>query len=296
MKIAVTGASGLIGTALVAELRSEGHEVLRLVRRVPDAVDEVAWDPRAGTVDLAGLRGIDAAVHLAGAGVGDKRWTAAYKKTLLDSRVEGTTTLSRALASLEPLPRVLVSASGMSYYGSTGERAVDESAPRGDTFLADVAARWEAATAPASDAGIRVALARTSLVAARHGGAFQRLLLATKVGLGGRLGPGTQWWSLISLRDQVRALRFAVDNDAISGPMNVAADAARQVDVARKVSALLHRPHFAPAPAFALNALLGGVSIEILGSIRVVPRALTDAGFSFLDPDVDAVLATLVDA
>lgn len=290
MKIAITGASGLIGTALVADLRADGHDVLRLVRRPVAAPDEVRWDPAAGTVDTAGLRGVAAGVHLAGAGVGDHRWTAAYRRTILESRTTGTHTFASALAQLDPLPHVLVSASGMSFYGETGDRVIDESARKGDTFLADVADAWERATAPAQAAGIRVAHARTSLVAARSGGAFERLLLAAKLGAAGKLGSGQQWWSVISLRDEVRALQFLIDTPDVSGPVNLAADAARQADVARRLATLLHRPSILPAPSFALRAVLGGVSAEILGSIRLEPRKLREHGFTFLDPSVDAVL------
>ncbi len=293
MKIAITGASGLIGTALVTSLRGDGHEVLRLVRRPAGAPDEVSWDPAAGTADLGALTGVEAGVHLAGAGVGDHRWTAAYRHTILESRTSGTRAFSLALAQLDPLPRVLVSASGMSFYGDTADRVVDESAPKGDTFLADVADAWERATMPAAAAGIRVAHARSSLVAAREGGAFERLLLAAKLGAAGRLGSGQQWWSVISLRDEIRALRFLIDTPQISGPVNLAADAARQIEVARRLAALLHRPSVVRAPSFALKALLGGVSVEILASIRVEPRKLREHGFTFLDPDVDSVLRGL---
>ncbi len=203
MKIAITGASGLIGTALVPTLRAQGHDVLRLVRRSATAADEVTWDPTAGTVDLAALKGTDAVIHLAGAGVGDHRWTDAYKRTILDSRVQGTGAIARAVAALDPAPSVLISASAIGYYGDTGDDAVDESGPKGVGFLADVVEQWEAAADPARAAGIRVVHPRTGLVVAGKGGAWGRMLPLFKLGVGGRLGSGKQWWSFISLTDQV---------------------------------------------------------------------------------------------
>ena len=208
MRVAVTGASGLIGSALVPALRARGHEVIRLVRRAPAAADEVRWDPRTGDVDLAGLAGVDGIIHLAGAGVGDKRWTDAYKAEILDSRVQGTTTIARAAAALDPKPSVLVSGSAIGYYGDTGDAVVDESFPPGEDFLARVCTLWEAATAPAEQAGVRVAHLRTGLVIGR--GALLVRVLGTvfRFGLGGRMGSGRQYWPWISLRDEVGAIRF----------------------------------------------------------------------------------------
>lgn len=221
MRIAVTGASGLIGSALVPHLRAGGHDVIRLVRRPASAPDEVTWDPTTGTVDLDGLAGTEGIVHLAGAGVGDHRWTDDYKREILDSRVDGTHTIVKAMTSLDPLPRVLVSASAIGWYGDTGDRIVDETAPAGTGFLADVVRAWEAAADPARTAGIRVVHPRTGLVVAGNGGAWARMFPLFRLGLGGKLGDGRQYWSWISLQDEIRALEFLLERDDLSGPVNL---------------------------------------------------------------------------
>lgn len=291
MRIAITGASGLIGSALVPSLREQGHEVVRLVRRPATAADEVTWDPAGGTVG-SGLEGIDAAINLAGAGVGDKRWTRAYKKEIRDSRVLGTITLARAMARLDKQPQVLVNGSAIGYYGDAGPQPVDEDSPPGEGFLADVVVDWEKATSPASDAGIRVVHARTGLVASADGGAFGRLMPIFRYGLGGRVGSGEQYWSFISLRDEIRALEFCLDNASLQGPVNlVAPQAITNKDVTKALSASLHRPAFLPVPALALKAALGEFADDILASQNVVPRRLTEAGFTWLDPTIDEALA-----
>lgn len=295
MRIAVTGASGLIGSAVVPALRERGHEVIRLVRRTPSAPDEVRWDPEAGEVDLAGLNGIDGVIHLAGAGVGDKRWTPAYKRTILLSRVNGTDTIARAMAHLEPRPRVLVSGSAIGYYGDTGDREVTEASPQGAGFLADVVAHWEAAAAPAQEAGIRVAFARTGLVVSDDGGAWKRLLPIFRLGLGGRIGSGRQYWSFISLRDEVTALIDLVEQDRYVGPVNLTAPVAvTNTEVTAAMGRVLGRPTVLPVPAFALKIALGEFSSDVLGSQRVVPTVLEQHGFTWADPSIDdAIRATL---
>lgn len=295
MRIAVTGASGLIGSAVVPALRERGHEVIRLVRRTPSAPDEVRWDPEAGEVDLAGLNGIDGVIHLAGAGVGDKRWTPAYKRTILLSRVNGTDTIARAMAHLEPRPRVLVSGSAIGYYGDTGDREVTEASPQGAGFLADVVAQWEAAAAPAQEAGIRVAFARTGLVVSDDGGAWKRLLPIFRLGLGGRIGSGRQYWSFISLRDEVTALIDLVEQDRYVGPVNLTAPVAvTNTEVTAAMGRVLGRPTVLPVPAFALKIALGEFSSDVLGSQRVVPTVLEQHGFTWADPSIDdAIRATL---
>lgn len=291
MRIAITGASGLIGSALVPSLREQGHEVVRLVRRPAAAEDEITWDPAGGTVG-EDLEGIDAAVNLAGAGVGDKRWTRSYKKEIRDSRVLGTITLARAMARLDKQPSVLVNGSAIGYYGDAGPQPVDEDSPAGQGFLADVVVEWEKATSPASDAGIRVAHARTGLVVSADGGAFGRLMPIFRYGLGGRVGSGEQFWSFISLRDEVRAIEFCLHNDGLQGPVNlVAPHAITNRDVTKALSASLHRPAFLPVPALALKAALGEFADDILASQNVVPRRLTEAGFAWLDPTIDEALA-----
>ena len=293
MKIAITGASGLIGTALVPFLRADGHEVLRLVRRPATAPDEVSWDPRAGTVDMAGLAGVDAVIHLAGVGVGDKRWSDSYKAEILGSRIDGTTTIAHAVATLDPKPAVLISASAIGYYGDTGDRAVDESAAKGEGFLADVVATWEASADEARAAGVRVVHPRTGLVMARKGGAWGRLLPLVRLGVGGRLGNGRQYWSFITLADELRALAFLLTAD-LSGPVNLTAPTpATNAEVTKAMGHQLHRPTVFAVPAIALKTVLGEFSSEVLGSARVLPRALLAAGFSYQHPDIDTAVTTL---
>jgi len=289
--VVVSGASGLIGTALVAALRESGDEVVRLTRRQAAAPDEVSWDPKLGKLDPADLTGIDAAVHLAGAGVGDKRWTAGYKREIRDSRVLGTRTLVNALTALDPPPRVLVSASGVGVYGDRGDEILTETSPLGSGFLADVCRAWEAEAQAAAGAGIRVVSMRNGLVIAPHGGAFDRLALLIRLGAGGRIGNGRQWWPWITLDDEVAAIRFLLDHD-VHGPVNVTSPAPeRNADLIAALADALHRPAMVPAPAFALRAVLGGFAEEILASQRVLPQTLLDAGFTFRHPATDQAAA-----
>lgn len=288
MKVVVSGASGLIGSALVPHLRSAGHEVVRLVRREPAAPDEARWDPAAGSVDLAAIGGVDAVINLSGAGVGDRRWTAAYKDEIRDSRVQSTSTLATAMARLDPLPSVLVNGSAIGWYGETGDRPVNESAPAGEGFLADVVRDWEAATAPAEAAGIRVVHARTGLVVAKEGGAWARLFPIFRLGLGGRLGSGRQYWSWISMRDEIRALAFLLDHQGLRGPVNLTAPhPATNADVTAAMGKALGRPTLLPVPAFALQAALGEFSSEVLGSAYVLPTALEGTDFTWQDPRIE---------
>ncbi len=291
MLIAVTGASGLIGSALVPHLRAAGHEVLRLVRRPTAAPDEVFWDPASGTVDLAALAGVEGVVHLAGAGVGDHRWTDDYKRTILDSRIDGTHAIVRAVCALDPKPSVLVSASAIGYYGDTGDRAVDESAPAGTGFLPDVVRAWEAAAEPAAAAGIRVVHPRSGLVVAGDGGAWARMWPLFRLGLGGRMGSGRQYWSWISLRDELDALAHLLLTDSLTGPVNLTGPTpVINAEVAAAMGRVLHRPALLPVPAFALQAVLGEFSSEVLGSARVLPTALLESGFAFADPTIESAL------
>ncbi|MBP0460544.1 TIGR01777 family oxidoreductase [Streptomyces montanisoli] len=288
MRIAVTGSTGLIGTALVRSLRADGHEVVRLVRREPAARDEVLWDPQRQHVDTNGLRGCAAVVHLAGAGIGDRRWTEAYKKEIRDSRVLGTAAIAEAVASLDERPRVLVSGSAIGYYGDTGDRAVDESAPPGYGFLPTLCVDWEAAAAAAQEAGIRTVFPRTGLVVARGGGAWGRLFPLFRAGLGGRMGDGRQYWSFIALHDHVAALRHLIDTETLEGPVNLTApEPVTNREVTAAMGRVLHRPTPFPVPAAALRLALGELSGDVLGSQRVLPRALLDSGFSFAFPTVD---------
>ncbi|MGW2812072.1 TIGR01777 family oxidoreductase [Streptomyces sp. NPDC001415] len=291
MKIAVTGSTGLIGAELVRSLRADGHEVLRLVRREAESPDEVEWDPARQYVDAAGLAGCEAMVHLAGAGVADHRWTAAYKKEIRDSRVLGTAAIAEALASLDTPPRVLVSGSAIGYYGDTGGRPVDESAPPGDGFLASVCVEWEEAAAPAQEAGIRTVFARTGLVVAREGGAWAKLFPLFRAGLGGRLGSGRQYWSFISLHDEVAALRFLVDTETLSGPVNLTApEPVTNREVTAAMSRALHRPALLPVPAAAMRLAVGEAASDALSSQRVLPGKLLSAGFKFAFPSVEGAI------
>ncbi len=293
-KVVVTGASGFIGPALVRSLRADGHEVVRLVRREPQASDEARWDPASGTVDDAALVGATAVVHLAGAGIGDRRWTEERKGEILRSRVDSTSTIAHAVAAMADPPAVLVSASAVGYYGDTDDVAVDESGPKGSSFASDVAQAWELSAEPARVAGVRVVHPRSGLVMAKGGGAWGRLLPLFRLGLGGRLGNGSQWWSYVTLDDEVRGLRFLIDSD-LSGPVNLTApQPVTNAQMTAAMASALHRPAVLPAPAFALRAALGEFSSEILTSLRVLPRRLTEAGFTWEHPDLESAVATLV--
>jgi uncharacterized protein (TIGR01777 family) len=292
VRVAITGASGLIGGAVAESLIEDGHEVVRLVRREATSADEVQWDPLGGTVDLDGLAGIDGVVHLAGAGVGDRRWTPSHKRQIRDSRVLGTQTIARALARLDPKPRVLVSGSAIGYYGDTGDREVDESSPHGEGFFANVVLAWEASAAPASEVGIRVVHPRSGLVVSAHGGAWGRLWPLFRLGVGGRLGDGSQYWSFVSLADEVRAIRRMLDDGSMSGAYNLTAPTpVTNAEMTAAMAKVVHRPAFAHVPSFVLKAVLGELSSEILGSLRVVPTRLLQAGFEFTHPTIESALA-----
>ncbi|MFD9130111.1 TIGR01777 family oxidoreductase [Kitasatospora sp. NPDC059571] len=301
MRIAVTGSTGLIGSALVRSLLADGHEVLRLVRRRSlvgvraDGTTGVGWNPHRLEIDAAGLEGVEAVVHLAGAGVGDRRWTESYKREIRDSRVLGTETVAAALARLKQPPRVLVSASAVGYYGQTGDRVIDEDAPPGDDFLARVCVEWEAAARPAADAGIRVVHPRTGLVLSAAGGAAGRMVPLFRLGLGGRLGSGEQYWSIIALADEVAALRFLIDQKEMSGPVNLTGPhPVTNRELTEAFGRVLGRPTPFPVPTAALRAVLGEMAVEVVGSHRVVPDRLLAAGFRFRYPDADgAVRAAL---
>lgn len=291
-RIAVTGASGLIGTALIGHLKSEGHTVQKLVRRSVVSADEIQWDPRAGTVDLAALEGVDAVIHLAGANVGDKRWTKKYKAEILNSRLLGTTTISNAVNQVKP--QVFISASAIGWYGETGNRAVTESDRPGDDFLAAVCKEWEGAADLANDT--RVVKIRTGLVLDPTGGALGKMLPLFKFGLGGKLGNGKQWWSWITLHDQIRAICYLLEKP-IEGPVNLTApNPATNQEFTAALARAMHRPALFPVPAIALKAALGGFSTEILGSKKVIPQKLIDAGFTFDYPHIATALAELIES
>ena len=289
-RIAITGASGLIGAALVGHLKSEGHTVQRFVRRPVVAPDEIQWDPKTGYVDIEALRGVDAIIHLAGVGVGDKRWSKKYKAEILNSRLLGTSAIAHAVNEVKP--QVFISASAIGWYGESGNRAVVESDRVGDDFLAAVCREWEAAADLAT--GTRVVKIRTGLVLDPTGGALGRMLPLFRLGLGGKLGNGKQWWSWITLHDQIRAITFLLENN-ISGPINLTSpNPVTNQEFTSALARAMHRPALFPAPAIALKIALGGFSSEILGSKKVTPQALTDAGFIWDYPHITSALAALI--
>ena len=297
MKVAVTGSSGLIGTALTASLQADGHQVVRLVRRPPRGSDEVRWDPRAADAGDPALDGVDACVHLAGAGVGDHRWTKGYKAEIRASRVLATRALATALAAAKPTPAVLVAASAIGWYGDTRGGEVTEDAPAGKGFLARVVHDWEAAAEPASKAGIRVVHPRSGLILGAGGGVLARLTAPARLGILPRFGDGSQAMSWISLADEIRAIRFLLDGDgaeARSGPFNLTApNAVTNSELTAALHATFRKPDFRwlRVPEFVLRLALGEMSSELLTSARVLPTRLLEAGFEFEYPTIGAALA-----
>jgi uncharacterized protein (TIGR01777 family) len=292
LRIAITGATGLVGRALVPFLTTGGHEVLRLVRsRDRLGAGAVYWNPAAGEIDADSLDGLDAVIHLAGETVSE-RWTAAHKRAIMESRVQGTGLLARTLARLPRPPRVLVSASAVGYYGDGGDRELDESSPQGRDFLAGVARAWEEAAAPAAARGIRVVHPRLGVVLSPAGGALERLLPPFRLGAGGKLASGRQWMSWIALDDVVGALHFLLYTDSLAGPVNLTApNAVTNADFAHTLGRVLHRPALATVPALALRLMFGEMAdTMLLAGQRVLPRKLLAAGFTFSHPTLEEAL------
>jgi uncharacterized protein (TIGR01777 family) len=294
--VAISGASGFLGTALVAAFEAEGIRVLRLVRRPSTARNEIAWDPESGQIDSARLEGVEAVVHLAGESIAAARWTAERKQRIRQSRVRGTTLLAGALAGLAAKPRVLVSVSGIGIYGDRGDDVLDEGYGPGTGFLAEVGRAWEASADAARQAGIRVVHPRFGMVLHPTGGALAKMLPPFRLGLGGQLGNGLQWMSWISRRDAVGVIRAAIALDSLSGPVNaVSPNPVRNAEFTRLLAAAVHRPAIAAVPAFALELMFGELAKEaLLTSQRAVPARLQAAAHGFQDPDLGPALVALM--
>lgn len=294
--IAITGASGLIGTALASHLRAKGDTVMAFTRRGESSPNTIAWDPAAGRIDAARLAGVDAVVHLAGAGIGDKRWTDAYKREILESRTKSTSLLASAMAEMSNGPRILLSGSAIGFYGESLTEEFTESSPAGRGFLADVCVQWEDATQAASRAGIRVAHLRTGIVLSPQGGALKKLLPLFKVGAGGRMGSGHQWQSWISIDDEVAAIDHLLSSSA-TGPVNLTAPKpVTQAEFTRVLARVLKRPALLPVPSFGPKLLLGSELADALlfTGQKVMPSTLTKDGFQFRHADLETALRALL--
>ena len=291
MKVVVSGASGLIGSELVPALRASGHDVIRLVRREVASVDEVAWNPAAGSLDAHLLEGVDAIVNLSGENIG-QRWTASRKREILDSRLAATGLLAQTAVTLDPRPSVFVSAGGVGVYGDRGDEIVTEESTLGTGFEADVVRAWEAAAAPARDAGIRVVNFRQGMVLAKEGGALARMLLPFKLGVGGRVGSGKQWWTWVAIDDVTAAYGFVLGHE-IDGVVNLAApNPVTNAQFADALGKALGRPTILPTPAFAIRALFGEMGEDVLlCGRRALPARLIEAGFDFSAPTIETALS-----
>jgi uncharacterized protein len=292
MNILVTGASGLIGTALVSSLASSGHEVTRLVRGQPTSEGKTArWDPMAGTIETGAIEGVDAVVHLAGENIAE-RWTSAKKAKIRDSRVKGTQLLCETLTRLSSPPKTLVSASAVGYYGDRGDVILTEDSPPGQGFLSEVCRAWEAATEPARQHGIRVVQLRLGVVLSAHGGALAKLLPPFRLGLGGMLGSGQHYMSWIALDDAVGAIQHAIATDALQGPTNAAAPrAVTNQEFTKTLGKVLGRPTAIPLPAFAARLMFGEMADEVLlASARIQPTKLVASGYQFRYPELEGAL------
>jgi uncharacterized protein (TIGR01777 family) len=295
--VLVTGSRGFIGSALVPALSRAGHHVVRLVRGRSTGSDELGWDPEAGTIDTAGLEGIGGVVHLAGAGIGDKRWTDARKHLILESRTQGTDLLARELAGLTHPPSVLVSASAVGYYGDRGDEPLDEQSPPGSDFVAGVCVQWEAATAPAADGGVRVATIRSGVVLGREGGVLPRMLFPFRLGLGGRIASGRQYMSWVSIDDEVGAILHVLVDDRLAGPVNLTGPKpVTNVEFTKTLGRVVNRPTTIPTPLLPLRARYGSELVRhlLVEGQRVLPKRLEETGYQFAHPTLEEALRAAV--
>jgi len=297
--VVISGGSGLIGSALVRSLAADGHRVTRLARpeSKPARGPTIPWDPRAGTIDATALEGTDVVVNLAGAGIGDKKWTPARKQVVLESRLQATGLLARTVAGLTDPPAVFVSASGVGFYGDRGEVPLTEDSAPGDDFVAELCIQWEDAARPAAEAGLRVAWIRSGLVLDADGGVLHRLLLPFKLGLGGRAGSGQQYRSWISLADEVSAIRRIIDDPALGGPVDLTApNPVTDAEFAATLARVLHRPAKIPTPMLPLKLIYGDELVQhlLLEGQRVLPAKLLASGFTFAHPDLETALRAVL--
>ena len=291
MDLVIAGSHGLIGSALVDHLTGAGHRVRRLVRRPARGADEITWDPAAGVLDPAALVGADAVVNLGGVGLAEKRWTPTFRREIVSSRTVPTALLARTLAGMSDGPRVLLQGTAVGFYGDRGDEVLTEASAPGTGFLVGVVRAWEAATAPAEDAGIRVAHLRTGIVMSRSGGSFGKLLPLLRLGVGGPLGDGRNIWPWITLVDEIRAIEHLLTS-TVAGPVNLTGPApARQAEIVRAVAHELHRPSLLQVPRFALRTGLGAFAEDILSSQHALPAVLTADGFTFTHPTLAAAAA-----
>jgi hypothetical protein len=293
MDVVVTGSHGFIASALIPALERAGQRVVRVVRREARGTDELSWDPVEGRIDAEGLEGIDVVVHLAGEGIGDKRWTEQQKKRILESRTKGTSLLASALAGLKSGPKVMVSASAIGYYGDRGDEMLTEDSPPGTGFAADVCVQWEASAQPAVEAGIRVVHPRSGIVLDPRGGALKKMLIPFRLGIGGRFGSGRQWFSWISLDDEVAGILHLIANRDMRGPVNLTAPKpVTNADLTKTLGKVLHRPTVLPTPMFVVKAVLGSEAVDegLLAGQRVLPQRLQASGFRFRAPELEAAL------
>jgi uncharacterized protein (TIGR01777 family) len=295
MKIVISGSSGLIGTQLVAKLSNSGHEVVRLVRRSPKA-GEIQWNPKSGTLDASALEGVDAVIHLSGAGIGDKRWSDGYRKEILDSRTDTTALLAKTIASLSRKPSVFLSGSAIGIYGARNDEQLTEVSTHGTGFLAEVCEQWEAAAKPAVDAGVRTVYLRTGIVLSPKGGALKKLLPLFKLGVGGKFGNGKQWQSWISIDDEIGAIEYLLTAN-VSGAVNLTApNPVTNAEFTKVLASVLKRPAIVPVPTFAPKILLGGELADALlfTGQRVIPAALNASGYSFKHTTLESALRSLL--